>query len=158
MYLLVLCSRASKTKRNFYVNMCLHSSCQSYLTVVLLTALSVTCAWFSVDHSVFQVQTPGREWTLVCQSSLPASPCSTWLRENPTTSVCAAATLLVWASLLYPQERSQLEINWVSENKYHEFIIQLSHFSSYLQILPDIMFCLIPICYFPSFLIGIIVT
>lgn len=144
-------------QKKCYVNVCLRSSCQIYLTIVLLAALSVTCAWFSVDHSVFQVQTPGRGWTLVCQSSLLASPCSTWLRENPTTSVCAAATLLVWASLRCPQERSQSEINWVSENKYHQLIIQLSYFNSYLQILPDIVFCLIPICYFPSFLTGIIV-
>lgn len=47
-------------QKKCYVNVCLRSSCQIYLTIVLLAALSVTCAWFSVDHSVFQVQTPGR--------------------------------------------------------------------------------------------------
>lgn len=67
----------------------------------------------TADHSVFQGQTPGRGWTLVCQWSLPALPCLTWPRVNPTASVCAAATPLVWARLLYPQKRSRSEINWV---------------------------------------------
>lgn len=79
----------------------------------MLSAALLTCHWLSVDHSVFQVQTPGRGWTLVCQSSLPALPCLTWQRVNPTTSVCDAATPPVWARPLYPQGRSRSEINWV---------------------------------------------
>lgn len=59
-YFLIFSGFCIQNKKKCHVTVCLHSSCQIYLTIVLLAALLVTCACFSVDHSVFQVQTPGR--------------------------------------------------------------------------------------------------
>lgn len=133
----------------------------------------------NADHSVFQGQTPGRGWTLVCQWSLPALPCLTWPRVNPTASVCAAATPLVWARLLYPQKRSRSEINWVRlvhilfgtvyQGIYGWTIWRLQYitissvycpavFLTYLVYASCIMFCLIPNHCIPSVLPVISLT
>lgn len=91
----------------------------------LLLSCCLLCVFF-VNLSVCQGQTPGREWTLLCPSSLPALPCLTWQRENPTASACVAATPQVWVSLLCPQEKSLSQINWVSQIYQCSCCIQIS--------------------------------